>query len=215
MAKWKASEKKVALDNAKQKNKKALFLLAIQVLLALVFLFELYHVLHIDWEMRTISFSEDLSVYIVMALVVFTIFSISFVSKKRNWTFHSLDSGLHSLLKETTSAKIRRSRENPFSIALILIDFAYVMLIVMAVYLYLDPDPNLNNDWLLSWLSLLKKSGTDLPAPWDTIAKILTFAAITAVFLYMHNYALKFDSLDRHARKRKLAEKMQLAKRKK
>jgi hypothetical protein len=207
MPNWKTAGAMKAKPVPARLGRKALLVIAIQLLLVLLFAFELLDAVKIDWEAPAIAFSQDPSVYIMLCLIVFALYSINFVAKKRNAKVYGLQAEVQSLIKDTAQAKIKRSRENPFTIALLMIEIVYVLVLAGAIYLYFDPDPNLNNDWLLAWLIPLKPSVADLQPPLSDALKIITFVAITAAFLYMHRHASKFDALDRHARRRKIEEK--------
>jgi hypothetical protein len=207
MPNWKTARAMKAKPVPEKLGKKALLVLAIQILLVLLFAFELFDAVKIGWKERTIDFSQDPSVYIMLCLIAFALYSINFVAKKRKAKVYGLQAEVQSLIKDTAQAKIKRSRENPFTIALLMIEIVYVLALAGAIYLYFDPDPNLNNDWLLAWLIPLKPSVADLPPPLSDALKVITFAAITVAFLYLHHHASKFDALDRHARKRKIEEK--------
>ncbi|MCX6801620.1 MAG: hypothetical protein NT067_00755 [Candidatus Diapherotrites archaeon] len=207
MPNWKTARAMKAKPAPEKLGRRALLVIAIQILLVVLFAFELFDAVKIGWKERTIDFSQDPSVYIMLCLIALALYSINFVAKKRKAKVYGLQAEVQSLIKDTAQAKIRRSRENPFTIALLMIEIVYVLVLAGAIYLYFDPDPNLNNDWLLGWLVLLRKSGADVQPPLSDALKIITFAAITGLFLYMHSHALKFDALDRHARKRKIEEK--------
>ncbi|MFH1234576.1 MAG: hypothetical protein V1493_03100 [Candidatus Diapherotrites archaeon] len=214
MPKWKTARAMKAKPAPEKLGRKALLVLAIQILLVLLFAFELFDAVKIGWKERTIDFSQDPSVYIMLCLIVFALYSINFVAKKRKANVYGLQAEVQSLIKDTAQAKIKCSRENPFTIALLMIEIVYVLMLAGAIYLYFDPDPNLNNDWLLAWLIPLRPSAALQPPLGDAL-KVITFAAITAVFLYLHHHASKFDALDRHARKRKIEEKKEKENKKK
>lgn len=179
-------KKKIVREIPEKPGKPTFLIIAIQLLLIVFFAIELFQVIEVNFEERTLTLSKDIMPYAFMFLIVFTLYSIHLVSKKKGTKAFELTSDAQFIIKETAKIKLKRSKGNPFTIALLMIEIAYVMLIALAIYFYLDPAQE------IAWWT---KLGLELQPPITTILNLLVFAVITAVFIFMHHYAAQFNAV--------------------
>lgn len=168
-------------------NDRRLFSLFIaQILLVAVFIYNFYKIIEPAIEADALVFSQEFSYYLTACLVIFTIAIINVVLMKRRSELYELQRNAARHIKETAKIKISSQKENPYGIAMLIIELAYIIGIAIAIYYYLDPEHSI--DW---WTRL----GLDLKPPITTIANIIIFAIFTGLFIWLHAYARQFNAM--------------------
>ncbi len=190
----KAKPKIEPLVEAPRSERKTLGVLAVQGILALLFAYLVFSMIAVDFQSKSFWVVKDPTALAFLAVITITLYLIYFYSKKKNTNVFDLDFSARALIKETTKRKVKNARENPFVIAILLIEIAYAFIIALALYFYVDPENS-----IIQWGELI----AGIEPPFTTALNIIVFAVITALFLYMHSLAGKFDSLSLKARKLK------------
>jgi len=183
------------LDFAPVFGKKTLGILAIQGILALLFAYLVFSMIAIDFSTRSIWIVKNTETLLYIMVTTILLYVIYLYSKKRDANVFGADFTAQFIIRETARDKIRNAKENPFVIAILAIELAYAFIIALALYFYVDPANS-----LIQWSELL---GMQIESPVTIILNLVVFAAITAVFLFMHSLAGKSDSLSWKARKLK------------
>jgi len=181
-------------DFAPKFGKKTLGILAIQGILVLLFAYLVFSMVAIDFQSKSVWLVKDTTALLFLAVITITLYLIYLYSKKKDANVFGADFTAQFIIKETARDKLRNAKENPFVIAFLMIELAYAFIIALALYFYVDPEHS-----IIQWSEFL---GPTEPLI-TTALNIIVFAAVTAVFLYMHSLAGKFDSLSLKARRTK------------
>ncbi|MCD6399653.1 hypothetical protein J7L85_02560 [candidate division WOR-3 bacterium] len=158
-----------------------------QLILVLVFLYAFYKIIEPALSAETLVFSHDFNYYLLLCLSLFTLTLINAVLRKRRSELYAMQKNAARHIKATAKKKLSAQKENPFGLTMLMIEFAYVIGIAVAIYYYLDPERSLN--W---WVHI---KGLNLQPPVTTIANFLIFALITGIFLWLHAYANQFNAM--------------------
>jgi lysylphosphatidylglycerol synthetase-like protein (DUF2156 family) len=168
-------------------NDRRLFsLFIVQLLLVTVFIYNFYKIIEPAIEADALVFAQEFSYYLIACLTLFTIVIINAVLMKRRSELYNLQKNAAKHIKETAKRKISLQKDNPYGLAMLTIELAYIIGIAIAIYYYLDPEHSI--DW---WTRL----GLDLKPPITTIANIVIFAIFTGLFIWLHTYARQFNAM--------------------
>ncbi|RLG70441.1 MAG: hypothetical protein DRO07_00225 [Candidatus Iainarchaeum archaeon] len=167
-------------------NRKLFALLLIELFFLLLFVFEFYIIIKPAITSKSLVFSNDFNSYLLAALSVFGIAVINLALMKKQSELYTIQHNAFHHIKDTAKSKLYEQRENPYGMTMLTIEFAYVIGIAVAIYYYLDPEQSI--EW---W----KPLGLELQAPITTIANIIVFSVITAIFIWLHAYMRQFDAI--------------------
>lgn len=198
-----AYQKPPWLSSLKSYPKQVAFI-AIQGLLLVFFAIEVFQVFNINFENKTFEFSPEPLPYALMGIIVLVLFIINFSLKKKNAFTYSNQQDAKFVVRETTRIKALRAKENPFSVVLFAFELLYALIIAYAISYYLDPARQ-----LAYWAKFGGILGIEV-SPWlPMLFHVIGFIVLTAVLLWLNDYARKFDSLKFKGRKgfKKLREK--------
>ncbi len=127
-----------------------------------------------------------------MAIIAFVLASIHFASEKKNSRVYEIHSKAKDTIKSAVKRKLKTPKENPIVIARVLIEIAYIAIIVFGIFYLLDPEQQMVN-----WSGFFNSIGLkfQLTPLLKVILNFTLFAIITIVFLWLYNYSKQFDSL--------------------
>ncbi len=164
-----------------RENRIPFSLLLIQLVLAMLVVFELLAIVGFDFNPATRTFSFGLSTnpleYLFFMLLVGMLYIV--FSKSRR-TFESVfvaTSMLPFMLKTNFSYKFWVARHEPKAAALVLIQFAFIMAVVLTIYAYLDPELR-----IVDWQRL------GLQGPLTTLLNAAIFLLVVLALYWMYNY---------------------------
>jgi len=170
--------------------------LLMQAVLVIFFALEFLQVLQADFESRTFSFSPEPMPYVFMGLIVLALVLINFALKKKKAFTYEIQNDAKFIVKETAKIKLKRSRENPYSIAFFVYEIIYVVIIAYAISYYFNPAEE-----LIPWGSIEQSLGIPVEPPLTTLFHIVGFIVLTALLFLFHGYVKQFDSLKFQGRK--------------
>ena len=183
--------------------------IAIQGLLLVFFAIEVFEAFNVNFATKTFEFSSEPLPYALIGFIVLALFMINFSLKKKNTFTYGTQQDAKFIVKETVRIKALRTKENPFYAVLFLFELLYVLILAYAISYYLDPRKE-----LASWNKIGGVFGVEV-SPWvPMLLHILGFIILTAVLLWLNDYARKFDSLKFKGRKgfKKASERVTRAK---
>jgi hypothetical protein len=85
------------------------------------------------------------------------------------------------MIRMAAREKLRNAREDPRAPALLLIDFMFVAIVVLAIVAYFDPE-----------LELIPWSAVGLAAPYTTVINAVIAVIVLGLFYYMYRYTADY-----------------------
>ena len=147
-------------------------LVLVEVILAILFVYELFQIvlLKIEGESITVSFTENPTRYLVFGLTAVLLILIYIILMKKQPLAYKAQKEAPSLIKEVAKQKLTSAKQDTRVIALLMLQFAFVIVIVMSIALYLDPETNI------------------VPFPWNVIG----FIAFVGISIWLYHYTKFF-----------------------
>ncbi|MCX8190325.1 MAG: hypothetical protein N3F05_03825 [Candidatus Diapherotrites archaeon] len=164
-------------------NKKLFILIVTQLFLLAGTALMVYKILEPSFEHMSLKVSNDSRSYIALALFVCSLFVINKALKKKKSRLYMLQLEAGETLKRNFKQKVKAQKENPFGIALLLLEFILVIVLAGAIDAYL----------------IIKDTHTEMLSYQEEfflfVAKVLIFLAILFFVVWLHRYASSFDSI--------------------
>lgn len=189
-----ATRKPKYLSNLKKHPKQAAFV-AVQVLLLAFFALEFFQVLNVSFENHAFWFSSEPMPYILMALIFGTLILINFVLKKKNSLSYEMQKDAKFIIRETSRIILKRSKKNPYNIALLAFEVLYVLLIATGIFYFLDPVKEFT-----LW-GKMEEIGLSLSPEIKLVLALAGFVVITALLIWFHAYATQFNQIEFQGKK--------------
>jgi len=156
-------------------------LLLIQLVLALFVVFEFLAIIGFVFGPieRKISFgfSANPLEYFFFFLSLALLYIVFSQSRKKSEPVFVATSMLPFVLKSTASYKLWLAKHEPKAAALLLIQFAFVTAIALAIFAYLDPD-----------FSFVQWQRIGIQSPLATILNIIIFLIVVGALFYLYRF---------------------------
>ena len=137
----------------------------------------------VEVKNRAVSFSlsSDPMSYVMLSLSIVLFIAIYFSLKKRNPEFFERQKLVSKDMKQMVKFEFKRAKSDPRVPALMLIQFAFVFALAVAIAAYLD------SEWeLINW------SARGIQEPVKTALNVLLFATAAGAFFLLYRYTLEF-----------------------
>jgi len=185
------------LARAVSREKVPVAIILMEIVLFILFLAELLAFFQVSFEERSIIISSDPTPLLLMAIIAFILFSIHFAAKKKNARVYQLHDSAKNTVRGAVKRKLRSPKDNPVVIARLLIEIAYVAIIVFGIYFILDPE-----EQMVDWQGFFSQLGEQFTGnafivgpELNPLFNLILFAIITFIFIWLYVYSTKFDSL--------------------
>lgn len=172
------------------RSRKLLALLIVQFFFSVLFLVELFLIVKPAIYSKKLVFASDFSHYLVASLCLLSIIIVNFALMKKRSELYELQKHALAHVKGVAKKKVKKQRENPYGLTMLVLEFFYIVLIAAAIYFYLDPQAELSDE--LKWWTRWQLSDN---SPIVIGVNALIFLAITGIFLWFHSYAQRFDTI--------------------
>lgn len=163
----------------------AISMLFAQLVLALLIVFQVVQLigLHVDPFLRQVVIkpSLDPANLIVLAIAVLLFALLYFAVKKRQPALYQAQKRAPGIIKQEAKRKLRNAKDDPRVAALLLIDFMFVIVVVLAIRAYLDPE-----------LELIPWSAAGLGPPLTTVVNTIIAVVVLALFYYMYRFTVSY-----------------------
>jgi len=134
--------------------------------------------LRFDFYTRELAFVPNASaenlVVLVLALVVFALLYMA--GKKRHPSLYKAEKLAPGIIKEEAKKKLHTLKSRPQEPALLFIEFFFVVVVIIALRAYLDPD-----------IELIPWSAVGIGPPITTIVNAAIAIIVLAVFFHLYN----------------------------
>ena len=129
------------------------------------------------------GFSEDPFVYVFFVLILLMLYALYSMTRKKYEDVFVATSLIPFQFKSTTKFKLWLGKNEPRVAALLLIQFAFIAVVVMALYAYLDPD-----------LSVVQWQKFGIYDPWTTVLNVALFLIVVGVFHWLYSFTSLYRS---------------------
>jgi len=119
--------------------------------------------------------------FIILAIAVLLFALLYFEVKKRNPMLFAAEKKAPGIIKETAKQKLSKIKTEPQAPALLFIDFLFVVVVVLALKAYFDPQEE-----LIPW----SKAG--IYAPYTTIINAVIAAIALAAFYCLYSFTASY-----------------------
>jgi len=148
------------------------------VLLALI-VFQLFQAIgmHVDVYLKQVVFkpSPDPSNLIVLAVAVIVFILLSLMVWKRVPALFKAEKAAPGIIRDAAKGKIALAKEEPQAPALLLVEAAFVVVVVLALKAYFDPEEE-----------LIKWSGLGLGPPYTTVINTIIALLVLGIFYKLY-----------------------------
>ena len=164
---------------------RAISIVFAQLVLLVLIVFQLLQIagLHIDFYLKQVAIKPtgDISDFIILgiALVAFALLYLS-VKKSQPALFRA-ESRAPGIIKEQAKQKLAKVRKEPQAAALLLIELSFIVVLVLAIMAYLDPEIE-----LIPW----SRAGIDPPV--TTVANAVIAVIFLAGFYYLYRFTAAY-----------------------
>ena len=136
-----------------------------------------------DLRQKAIGFAPRLSIdnLVVLALAIIAFAILYLAVKKRQPALYKAQKEAPGIIKEAAKQKLKKTKEDPRVAALFLIDFLFVVVVIMAVRAYLDPE-----------IEFIPWSAAGLGPPVTTIVNAAIAVVVLALFYWMYRYTASY-----------------------
>ncbi len=152
-----------------------------QLVLVLLVVFQLLQIigLHVNFYLRQILFrpSTDPADFIVLGIAIVAFLAMYFAVKKRQPALYKAQKAAPGIIKEQAKQKLRKAKTEPQAPALLLIEAAFIITLVIAAWAYLDPE-----------VELIKWSEVGIGPPLTTAINAVIAVIVFAVFYYLYGF---------------------------
>ena len=131
---------------AEQITKKKFYsILIAELAVAILFIYQLFQIILIRSEIGsfTLSFEQDPVSYVFLGLTGIVLVSIYLIISKKFPEISNAHKGVGNLIKISAKTKLIGAKDDSRVLALLLLQFIFVMVIVVSIALYLDPETNI------------------------------------------------------------------------
>jgi hypothetical protein len=138
---------------------------------------------HVDFFLKQVYFKPNTGPgqFIVLGIALVAFALLYFAIKKRQPLLFSAQKEAPSMIRMAAREKLRNAREDPRAPALLLIDFMFVAIVVLAIVAYFDPE-----------LELIPWSAVGLAAPYTTVINAVIAVIVLGLFYYMYRYTADY-----------------------
>lgn len=161
---------------AEQITKKKFYpILIAELAVAILFVYQIFQIILIRSELGsfTVSFEQDPVSYIFLVLTGIVLVSIYLLINKKFPELSEAHKGVGSLIKISAKNKLIGAKDDSRVLALLLLQFTFVMVIVVSIALYLDPETNI------------------VPFPWNIIGFVIFVAGSFWLYSYTKFFRIK------------------------
>lgn len=169
-----------------EKDKQVLGIFAIELIIAFLFVLQFFNIVRLNYFTHTFSLSQNFFDLIILTLLALLLLIVFGIQRKKVHESYLIQLGANTLINETAKAKLKEAKQDPRLPALILLEFAFVVMMVAAIVAYFDPD------WvIINWQSI------GIQAPLTTILNAVIGIAVIALFLFMYNFTKQYREVMR------------------
>jgi hypothetical protein len=151
-----------------------------QLVLIILVVFQLLQIvgLHVNFHVRQILFrpSSDPADFVVLGIAIIALFALYFAVKKRQPALFKAEKAAPGIIKEEARQKLRKIKKEPQAPALLLIEAAFVIVLILAVQAYIDPE-----------LELIPWSEVGLGPPLTTAINAVIAVIVFGIFYYLYS----------------------------
>ena len=150
-----------------------------QLVLVMLIAFQVMQVLgmHVNPYLMQVVFepSSDPADFVVLGIAIIALLAIFFAVKKRQPGLYRAEKAAPGIIKQQAKQKLCKAKEEPQAPALLLIEAAFVIAIIIAVQAYIDPE-----------LELIPWSEIGLGPPATTVINAVIAVAVFAAFYHLY-----------------------------
>ncbi|MCX6798690.1 MAG: hypothetical protein NTW59_01170 [Candidatus Diapherotrites archaeon] len=170
-----------------RKQWKAIAFIAIEFVAILLVVFELMAVvgLRVSFSQGQVSFAPagDPIDYVLLALGVLLLAALYFTAKRSMPNLFKAHNQATAEIKKAAQEKLKKAKREPQAAALLLIEFLFVVVIVVAIQAYLDPQEE-----LIPWSTI------GVGPPVTTIVNAVIGIVVFAFFYWLYSLTSAYRS---------------------
>jgi len=150
-------------------------ILVAELAIAILFIYQFFQIILIRSELGsfTVSFGQDPVSYIFFGLTALVLISIYVLIAKKFPDVKNAQKGIGILIKSSAKNKVVGAKNDSRVLALLLLQFIFVMVFVISIAIYLDPATNI------------------VPFPWNIIGFVLFVAGSFWLYSYTKFFRIK------------------------
>lgn len=139
--------------------------------------------IHVDFYLNQVFIRPDASPdrLVVLGIAIAAFAMLYLVVKKRQPLLFKAQKEAPSMIKMAAGEKLRNAKEDPRAPALLLIDFMFVAMVVLAIVAYFDPE-----------LELIPWGRVGLASPFTTVINAIIALVVLGLFYYMYRFTASY-----------------------